>query len=394
VRSVLCFASLFARDACSLPCSVYLGSAIATALAPTLQGYLGSTVMLALSLCVFFGGATLILRQQAAWIKLPADGHSAIMALGRCVVASGYNFRRPVGVSASGDAHPSTWLDRCKGRVSDADWSLAYVVVVFSPFAWMLFGYHAAFGTLELPAFFHHVDSLARPTMVLFLGERQLQIVKAVYALVLVPLFEFAILPALWMTGERSAKPTPLRRAALGMFIGATTCFLSAILHILAGMNATLMGTILQVFRTALLVMSELLVGGAFVEFAYAVGVQKSTSSRISTTWLAYASSEFGMLASAILWQLLSWMRPAFFYTFCAACAVIFGILFVSRAWPLGHGPPGEDNVPQDSELPREAAVLPGIMPDDEHVPRPNVQLRLRKAGSGAQDQASLNFKL
>ena len=412
---------------------MYLGVIVADAAGPWLLRWLGVFPLHLLALALLAAGVALLLRRAKQLILLQPGSHSllgSVLAAARAVrwnlapltpveridvaaveAAAAAGVSSAAGGSAAVVEAPTehrwfSWVDRAAGRLPRGQLALARLAVLVAPVAGALAVFHALFGSVEFFATLHgeHAEAAASGagaraaatalrTAGPCLGTTELQVVKAVYSLVMAPTLELIILPVLW-SSEAVARPTPLRRMVLGAAVAIMVLLATALLHLLAAANFVVLGCIVQIMRTAVVVVAELMVGGAWVEFAYVCGAQESAAARAGVVGVLAALVGAGELASGALLSALTLVLPlSVAYVFAAAAMGALAVFLAPRAWPdtkartavsgggAGSGGGGsggsggsegvEPVTTHTSALLGEVPLIPGALPDEEHIPLP-----------------------
>jgi proton-dependent oligopeptide transporter, POT family len=304
---------------------VNLGSVTATLAIPALLAWKGPRlafavpgVLMAVALLVFLAGRRL-------YVDVPPTGpnpHAFTRVLGSALRRRGEGR----GLDAALADHPAEAVEGARALLR-----IGGVFAAVTAF-WALFDQHGSSWVLQAK----------RMDLVVWghaMQASQLSALNPLMVLVLIPLFQRGLFPALERAGL--AMP-PLRRMTLGMFVGVLSFAAAAAIEVALARGAA-PSALWQVPQYLFLTMAEVLVSVTGLEFSY-TQAPRSMKSTIMSVW--YLTIALGNLLTAAVSSLNRFQGPAYFAFFTGLMAVAaVGFAVIARRYrparPDGAAPAG-----------------------------------------------------
>jgi proton-dependent oligopeptide transporter, POT family len=296
---------------------INLGSFSSTLLIPLLLAWYGPRVafaipgvLMAIALVVFLAGRRL-------YVNVPPTGpnpHAFAKVVARALARRG---AAPPGghwLDAARDRHPAQAVEGAK-----AVFGIMGVFAAVTAF-WALFDQHGSSWVLQARRMDLHVLGYT-------LQASQLSALNPVMVLLIIPLFQRGVFPALERGG---VAVTPLRKMTAGMFVSVLSFAAAALVEIAIERGLAPSG-LWQIPQYVFLTVGEVLVSVTGLEFSYTQAPRSMKSTIMSIWFLTIAA---GNLLTAWVSQLNRFRGPAYFWFFTAlmgAAAIAF--LFVARRY-------------------------------------------------------------
>lgn len=225
----------------------------------------------------------------------------------------------------------SSWLERARGTVADADIDgtarVFRLLPVFAclPVFWMLDDSQDSIWTLQRRS----MDLCAGGVCI---AVEQLGAVNPFLVMVLVPLFSNVIFPVLYAQPLAWLRPHPIRQMAIGMQLAALAFVGSAALQ--SRIDASGPGTVpvlLQIPQIFVLTLAEVLISATGLEFAYSQAPPAFKGSIVAVYYLSIALGDF--IAAAVYSSLASILSSAQVLLVYASLMSATGIVFLAVAY-------------------------------------------------------------
>lgn len=259
----------------------------------------------------------------SSWLQIPPNG-SVLSRVGRIIFSALRARCTPTCLAPCGGTSRH-WLDRASSEFSPAEIAdvkvLLRVCKVFLPLPvfWALFDQQGSRWTLQARDMNRYLGEWQVP-------EATVQAVNPMLIIALAPLFERLLYPLV----NRCIRVTPLRRIAVGMFLGAVSFVICAFVQLwMDGLPLETVHVAWQLPQYVVLTMAEVLCSITGLEFAYAEAPISMKSVVMAFFLITVAIGNLLVSVSSEV----DICGPACNYFFFAALMVVAMAWFAYAAW-------------------------------------------------------------